>query len=179
MSDDAQLSLTRLQKHQAYLVVREGHPLLARREPLNMGDIVRFPIAAPTRIPQAILKQILEEFSGKNVMTSEVRSIPSIACNSVAMMKTISAGSDAVTVMPLSAVMPEVRAGVLAVLPLIEPWLQGTFAAGRLAHRSLSPLGERFVRILLEEDRKVYEFEQQAERELFGRKLRIARPAAP
>jgi DNA-binding transcriptional LysR family regulator len=176
--DDPQLSLTKMQRHQGYLAVRRGHPLLAQRGPLTFADILRFPIAAPTRIPPAVLKQVLEEAAENNGTTAEVKSIPSIACDSITMLKTISADSDAVTVMPLSMVMPEVRAGVLAVLPMVESWLNATLVVGRLAHRSLSPLGERFVRILLEEDRKAYESEQQTERELFDRKLGFRRSAA-
>ena len=170
IADDGQFSLTRLQRHQGYLVVRKGHPLLARREPLSFRDAVQFPFAGGSRVPPPMLKQMLDATSGENVMASELKSFPSIACDSVAMLKTIIAGSDAVALMPLNAVMPEVRAGLLAVLPLVEPWLQGVFAVARLAHRSPSPLGEMFVRILLEEDHKLCEFKQQAERELFGRK---------
>jgi DNA-binding transcriptional LysR family regulator len=178
IAEDGELSITRMQRHQGYLAVRRGHPLLARCEPLRFLDVLDFPFVGGSRVPPAMLKQMLQATSGTDTKAAEVKSIPSIACDSVFGLKSIIAGSDAVGFVPLNVVMPDVRAGVLAVLPLVEPWLQGVFAAVRLAHRSLSQLGERFVQILMEEDRQVYEFEQQAARELFSRKVGIRRRAA-
>ncbi|HZD32684.1 MAG TPA: LysR family transcriptional regulator [Candidatus Angelobacter sp.] len=178
VSDDAQLSLTRLHRHQGYLVVRAGHPWLASREPLSLADAFRFPIAAPARISPAVLKRVLEETFGKNGVSSEAKSIPSIACDSMSTLKTITAGSDTVSVMTLSLVMPEVRAGSLVVLPLVVPWLHETYALGRLARCQRSAAAESLIQMLIDEDRRLFEFEQRAEKELFRRKARVARSTA-
>jgi hypothetical protein len=77
------------------------------------------------------------------------------------MMKTVVAETDAVGLLPLNTVMAEVRAGELVVLSLVSPFLKVDFGIIRLAHRSLSPLGETFVRLQLEADAEVLEFEEE------------------
>jgi len=77
------------------------------------------------------------------------------------MMKMIVAETDAVGVLPLNTVIAEVRAGELVVLPLVSPFLKVDFGVIRLARRSLSPLGESFVRLQLEVDAEVLEFEEE------------------
>ena len=77
------------------------------------------------------------------------------------MMKIIVTETDAVGVLPLYTVIAEVRAGKLVVLPLVSPFLKVDFGIIRLAHRSLSPLGESFVRLQLEVDAEVFEFEEE------------------
>ena len=91
------------------------------------------------------------------------------------MMKTIIAATDAVSVLPLTTVMGEVRARQLVVLPLVEPWFHSEFGVVRLANRSLAPIGETFLRMLLEEDAKVPDIEKKAIPKLFG----APRPARP
>jgi hypothetical protein len=59
-------------------------------------------------------------------------------------MKMIVAETDAVGLLPLNTVIAEVRAGELVVLSLVPPFLKVDFGIIRLAHRSLSPLGESF-----------------------------------
>jgi len=92
-------------------------------------------------------------------------------------MKTIIAATDAVSVLPLTTVMAEVRARQLVLLPLVEPCFHSEFGVVRLAHRSLAPIGETFVRMLLEEDAKVFDIEKKAIRNLIGTP-RSARPRA-
>ena len=61
------------------------------------------------------------------------------------MMKMIVAETEAVGLLPLNTVMAEVQDGQLVVLSLVLPFLKVEFGIVRLAHRSLSPLGETFV----------------------------------
>jgi len=167
LQDAGDLHFAPLLRHQVYLVVRSGHPLLRQPGEINFGDVVRFPFAGGSRVPAPMLKQMLEEKSRTGEPVVEVKSLPSIACDSLAILKTIVRGSDAVALLPLNVVMADVRAGKLAVLPIIRPWLQSAFAIVRLAHRSLSRLGEKFVALLMEEDRKLLQYEQSAAEELF------------
>jgi len=77
------------------------------------------------------------------------------------MMKMIVAETDAVGLLPLNTVIAEVRAGQLVVLSLVPPFLKVDFGIIRLAHRSLSPLGESFVRLQRDVDAEVLEFEEE------------------
>jgi DNA-binding transcriptional LysR family regulator len=168
LPDGKEFHLTPLLCHQGYLVARSSHPLLRQSGEITFADVIRFPFAAGSRVPAPMLKRMLEEKLGNGSSVAEMQSLPSIACDSLAMLKTIVRGSDAIALLPLNVVMPEVRTGKLAVLPIIRPWLQSSFAVVRLAHRSLSPLGEKFVALLLEEDRKLLEYEQRVAEELFS-----------
>ena len=167
LQDAGDLHFTPLLPHQGYLVARSGHPLVRQPGEINFGDVVRFPFASGSRVPAPMLKQMLEEKSNTATSTRDLKSLPSIACDSLAMLKTIVRGSDAIALIPLNVVMAEVRAGKLVVLPIIRPWLKSSFAVVRLAHRSLSPLGEKFVSLLMEEDRKLLEYERRLAEELF------------
>lgn len=105
--------------------------------------------------------------------------LPSITCESPVMMRTIAAGSDAVAILSLGLVAEDVRAGRLAALPLREAWLRVPFSIIRLAHRSLSPLGERFVALVREADAAVADAESQLEDELFPVPVRRGNGARP
>jgi DNA-binding transcriptional LysR family regulator len=85
------------------------------------------------------------------------------------MMKTIAMETDAIAILPLRLVFEEAKAGTLAAVPA-PPWLKSNFGIARLAHRSLSPLGEEFVRMVREEDAALLAWEKQATNELFGRR---------
>jgi DNA-binding transcriptional LysR family regulator len=167
LPDASEFHFMPLLRHQGYLVARAGHPLLRSAREITFGDVVRYPFAGGSRVPPPMLKQMLEENSSAARPTRDVKSLPSIACDSLTMIKTIVRGSDTVALLPLNVVMADVRAGKLAVLPLIRPWLQASFAVVRLAHRSLSPLGEKFIALLMEEDHKLLRYEQRAAEELF------------
>jgi DNA-binding transcriptional LysR family regulator len=169
LQDASEFHFTPMLSHQGYLVVRSGHPLLSQAREITFGDVVRFPFAAGSRVPPPMLKEMLEENAGNGGPVSEMKSLPSIACDSLTMLKTIVRGSNAVALLPLNVVMAEVRADTMAVLPIIRPWLRSSFAVVRLAHRSLSPLGERFVALLMEEDRKLLQYEERAAEKVFAK----------
>lgn len=76
-------------------------------------------------------------------------------------MNTIVAGTDTVSLLPLNVVWNEVQAGQLVILSLVPPSMKVDFGIVRLAHRSLSPIGETFVRILQEVDAELLKFEEK------------------
>jgi DNA-binding transcriptional LysR family regulator len=168
LEDEPELNIVRLNPHQGYFVVRSRHPLLESKKPVTLQQILQFPAVATSRFTAEMLKRFLAGAVKEKPASSAVKSFPAVACESIAMMKTIVAGTDVVSMLPLNVIMPEVDAGQLVVLPLVVPWIQGNFGVVRLAHRSLSPVGETFVRFLLEVDAEVLEFEQRAAKKLFA-----------
>ncbi len=179
LGEEPALQVARMNRHQGYFVARRGHPLArASKKTLTLQRLLEFPIVMSSRLPTGILKRLLVGTFGDNPDTDSTRSFPSIACDSIPMMKTIIAGTDAVSVLPLSAVMDDIRSRRFIILPLVESWFDSEVGVVRLAHRSLSPVGEAFVRLLQEEDAKVLEIETRAIPKLFGAPGRAKRAAA-
>ncbi|MGD0416146.1 MAG: LysR family transcriptional regulator [Terriglobales bacterium] len=161
IEDGEELHVTKLNPHPGYFVVRRGHPLLSSKELLTLQKILQFPVVSTSRLSGPVLKQFAAGRRAESVEQSRSKSFPAIACESIAMMKTISAGTDAVGLLPLNTVIEEVRDGRLALLSFVAPWMTADWAIVRLSHRTLSPLGETFVRFLLEADAQLFEFEQK------------------
>jgi DNA-binding transcriptional LysR family regulator len=167
--DEPELHITRMNRHQGYFVVRRGHPLVKAKKVLALESLLHFPTVMISRLPSALLKSFLIGANALNPAPSPtMKSFPTIACDSVAMMKTIIAGSDAVGLLPLTPIMPEVRSRRLHVLPFVAPAFKPEIAAVRIANRSLSPLGETFARLLQEVDARVFDSEQRAAARLFA-----------
>jgi DNA-binding transcriptional LysR family regulator len=83
------------------------------------------------------------------------------------MMKTIVAGSDAIAILPLGAVSREAGSGLLAVLPLVEPWLHANFAILRLARRTPPPSSELFVQLAIRTDAQLSRITEEVHRVYF------------
>jgi DNA-binding transcriptional LysR family regulator len=113
------------------------------KKTLSLQRLLRFALVMGSRLPRAALKPLLAGSFGDHADIEATKSFPSIACDSIPMMKTIIAATDAVSVLPLTTVMAEVRARQLVVLPLVEPWFHSEFGVVRLAHRSLAPIEEK------------------------------------
>jgi DNA-binding transcriptional LysR family regulator len=175
MSEEPELGITRMNRHQAYFVVRRGHPLVSSKKAATLQSILQFPFVMTSRLPIGALKRFLAATSGDPSTSTTMKSFPTIACESVAMMKAIIVGTDAVGLMPLNAMMAEVQSRQIHVLPLVAPWCQGDVAVVRIAHRSLSPVGETFVRMVQEEDAKLLDFEQKAALKIFASPRRAGR----
>jgi DNA-binding transcriptional LysR family regulator len=171
ITDESDLHITRLNRHQPYFVVRNEHPLANSKKTPTLQSVLQFPFVMTSRVTSTMLKRFLIGAFGDKPIPPTLKSFPAIACESVAMMKTIIASTDAVSLLPLNQIMAEVRSRQLCVLPL-APWFQSNFGVVRLAHRSLSPVGETFVRILQEEDAIVLDFERSAAEELLSARRR-------
>jgi DNA-binding transcriptional LysR family regulator len=168
LGEDPDLHVTRLNHHQGYFVVRSDHPLVTSNQPPTLQSILQFSLIMTSRLPAAMLKRYLKATFGDEPVPQSIKSIPAIACESVATMKIILKGTDAIALLPLNSVMAEVKSGELAILPLVAPFFQAEFGVARMAHRSLSPVGETFLRLLKEEDARILDFEKSAAAELFG-----------
>src|SRR5664279_2065338 len=178
IADDQDFLITRLTRRQGYLAVRPGHPLLTKKGALSMSEVLHYPFVSTSRFPSAMLREFISESAmGENPSRPGPKTVPSIACESLVMMKNIVQESDAVALLPLNLLLPDLDAKAIAVLPVVLPVLQGEFGIVRLARRSLSPLGDVFVRTLLQVDAEVAAVEEEAAQKLFaGTKRRSNKP---
>ena len=144
-----------LSAHQGQLVVRPGHPL-ERNKNIQLADVMAHPLvttaAAHTRL--AALNQA-HPAPQPQIIHQLARWIPAITVEDVTLMKQIVAATDAVTLLSAYLVQDEVAEGRLVVLPFAMPWLKISFSILHLAHRTLPPLGEAFVRHVIEADARV------------------------
>jgi len=164
-----EIKQTTLSRHQGYLVVRRGHPLLGRRN-LLAGDVLPYPLVTMGLMPNRIAKMgrhLAGAEAGMHKLLEKWR--PTIAVNSITSMKTIVAHSDAITIVTLKMVRHELARRELAVLPLHFSWLGTSFAVMHLAHRTLSPLAAAVMASIVAEDGKLLELE----RELAARWLKV------
>jgi len=176
---DDQFHLTALTRRQGYLAVRAGHPLLKQRGAVSMRDVLRYPFVSTSRFPPGLLRQFVNEsVRGEDPSQPGPRTFPSIACESLAMMKNIAQESDAVAMLPLNVLLPDLGSKSMAVLQLVLPMLEADFSIVRLVRRSLSPLGELFVRTMLEVDAEVAALEENAAKKLFLTRRRVSAKGA-
>jgi DNA-binding transcriptional LysR family regulator len=92
---EPELQITRLNRHQGYLVVRRKHPLLASKEMPTIQSMLQFPLVSASRIPTTVLRQLLAGKRTRAADQSHAQSLPTIACESPAMMKRLAAETDA------------------------------------------------------------------------------------
>lgn len=168
LGDSADIKTIALSPHQGCAIVRSGHPLLSCRK-VDLQDIASYPLITTAAAPSRLAA--LSQHGGRTGKTDGnllSRWMPTIAVESVHMMKRIVAESDGVTLLSLHLVRHELARGELAVLPLPLPWLKVNFSVMHLVHRTLSPLGEAFVRALVEADRALWEREDALTRQAYG-----------
>lgn len=152
---DPQIHVTRLNPHPAHFVVRTGHPLLDLRRNPTLDQILRYPISGTSRLPAPLVKQFI-------AANPNARSMPSVTCESLEMIKAIIAESDTVGLLPLNVVLPAMKDGTMAIVPYaqaIEP--PPAFSIVHLQNRSLSPLGEKLVNLIIEADQELSEIEEE------------------
>ncbi len=170
--------ITRLALRKSFPAVRPGHPLLKHNGTLRMGDLLHYPFVSIARFPPAVLRQLVSESAeGENPARPGLKSFPSIACDSVPMIKNIVRTSDAVSILPLNTFLAELEAKTLVALPSFQPLLKTEPVIVRLARRSLSPLGNLFVNTVVEVDGEVNASAEKAAKKLLGAKAHRARSA--
>lgn len=158
---DAEIAVTPLTAHPGRLFVRRGHPLLDKQTP-TLEDVMAYPLVTTSTIPSRLAK-LDHAAGGTDARLNKLlaRWMPTVAVESVTMMKQVVMQSDGITILSLYLARHELPQGRLAVLPVPLPWLKGVFSILRLAHRSLSPLGEAFVKATIEADAEVQAEEQR------------------
>ncbi|TFG82238.1 MAG: LysR family transcriptional regulator, partial [Chromatiales bacterium] len=166
-ADDTEFLITALAPRQGYFACRAGHPLLTKQSSLTLADVVAFPLVATSRLTPRLLGPIVTAFR-QSANDGSLPSAPSVTCESLSMMKSIVAGSDAIAILPLAAINLDRAPGRLAVLPLVEPWLTASFAIMRLARRTPPPSSEIFTQLLLEKDAALTRVTGKAHEKLFA-----------
>ena len=103
IADDEDFLITRLLRRQGYLAVRPEHPLLKRKRALAMSEVLQYPFVSTSRFPSAMLLEFFSESAaGESPSQPGPKTVPSIACESLGMMKYIVQGSDAVALLTLN-----------------------------------------------------------------------------
>jgi DNA-binding transcriptional LysR family regulator len=168
--DDPEMKVIKLLNHQGYFVLRAQHPLLEAQRSRPLEATWNYPFVSTARFPTAVFKELAGRLLGsKKATIFGGKALLSVACESLYMMKIIATESDAVTVLPLHLVIDEVERGELVAIPAPD-WFRGNFGIAYLAHRSLSPLGETFVRMVHQADAELLEWEHKTARRLFKTK---------
>jgi DNA-binding transcriptional LysR family regulator len=116
----------------AYLFVRAGHPLAARKVQIS-------------RLPPRALKAFLEARSRAGI--SDDRPIPAVDCPTVEAGTAAVLGSDAFMMASLGMMKPELVARRVVAL-VREDWMVTNWSFMRLRHRSPSPAAEAFLELL-------------------------------
>jgi DNA-binding transcriptional LysR family regulator len=147
---DPDLQAMPLTHRQGYMVVRAGHPLTQERR-LTLARVLTFPFLSIAQLPPPMMGALLRAAREGNVGPNDLR-LPAIGCDSLSMVHTIAAGSDAVALTDLATAMPYVEAGRLAVLPLVEPALSMTFCIYRLRDQAPSAVSLALERAVREVD---------------------------
>jgi DNA-binding transcriptional LysR family regulator len=143
--------------------------LRAPRTP-GLVDALAYPFVSTARLSPSLTGPMLKAVrSARGQGWSENEPLVTIACESLPMMKKVVAGTDAVGLLTPTVIAPELRAGQLAVLPIVEPWLHGRFGVIRLANRSPTPAGEAMVARLRQVDAEVAAEEVVLARRLFAK----------
>ncbi len=167
---DSEMHVTLLRQHKGYMVLRAGHPLLKGTGDDHLAATWNYPFVTTSRFPAAVFRDLASALLGSQKDKFGSKVLMSVACESLHMMKTIAMESDGVALLPLNMVSDEVQRGTLVAIPAPE-WLRGNFGIVRLAHRSLSPLAESFVREVLLADEELLLWEYKTVRKLFGPKF--------
>jgi DNA-binding transcriptional LysR family regulator len=176
VADDPEFHIAPLAWHQGYLMVRAGHPLLHAGRAPGLVDALAYPLVSTGRMSPRLTDPLVKAVRrARGRVRGPNEPLVSIACESLPMMKKVVAGTDAVGLLTLSVVGAELQSRALAVLPIVEPWLHGRFGVIRLAHRSLSPVGEALVTRLREVDAEVAAAEEKMARALLPRGTGAAR----
>lgn len=157
---DPEMRVIKLENHQGYFVMRPGHPVLKLKREKRVDESFHYPFVTTARFPTDVFKRLAEALVGPLKDTSRRKVLSTITCESLAMMKTIVMGSDAISILPVNVVFDEVRAGKLAALPAPD-WVRANFGIVHLAHRSLSPVAEEMVRLVQEADAELLKWEKQ------------------
>ena len=115
-----------------HIVVRRGHPLLAKARP-TLGDVLDYPYAQVVMLPPRLLKPILD--ARRSSKRKSDAPFPAIECPTVRMALGVVADSDAFTFSSLGLINDEFASGRVVPLSLRAPWLQSQWSILRLRKR--------------------------------------------
>jgi DNA-binding transcriptional LysR family regulator len=156
---DTRQSVEPLPRHQGYLFVRAGHPLMSRAA-IELADVLAYPLAGTTFPPE-----IGAHFDVGDRPFGSVRSdgvfVPRVRVDTFRLARQIVLQTEAVGIATAGQITEDLRLGRLHMLPLKLPWLRSSFAIVRLAERTPSPAEEAFCRILRQVEAEVIRIEAE------------------
>lgn len=143
LGTDPALTITALPQRAGGIFCRRDHPL-AGQHTLPWSALLAFPFAL-TRLPDAI-EATLQQLSAPHGGLSR-----RIECDNVAMLLAMVAGSNAISMAPVSVIHAQLQAGTLVMLPVegIES-IQTSYGLVQRRERQLSPAAAAFRQLLLQ-----------------------------
>ena len=136
-TDDALEIVDRLAPLAACLVARAGHPLAAAPE-VSLADALDYPFVQIVRLPPRMLKPMLAKRRTRRSSAGPLPPFPAIECPTVPLAVRAVLGTDAVAIVSLGMVRPELEQG--RIVPLLhEPWMRSDWGIMRLRMRTLGP----------------------------------------
>jgi DNA-binding transcriptional LysR family regulator len=165
----ADFLVTPLNVLKMYFFCRNGHPLMDRLPHLTLKETLEYPLVM-TKLSRRVMNSIAEVFGIKNY-SDDLKELPIIKCDYVAMIKDTVASSNAVALILLPMIERELKSGEFILLPVDFPELKTHYGVVRLRGRTLSPPAEVFIAILEELDTKLAKKDQEI-REIMFPKIR-------
>jgi DNA-binding transcriptional LysR family regulator len=161
----ADFLVTPLNVLKIYFFCRRGHPLLERLPDLTLKKTLEYPLVM-TKLPRRAVDSIAET-CGMKKPHEDVRELPIIKCDYVAMAKALVASSNAVALILLPMIERELRSGEFVLLPVDFPELKTHYGVVKLRGRTLSPPAEAFIALLQEIDAEIAKKDQELRQAVF------------
>lgn len=140
-----------LSPHQAVVVCRAGHPLIALPSP-GLDDLFAYPLAGPRLPPHAAKALAAGMPADRRAALRGTSSLLTLECDSSSVLKAMLVDSDAVSMMPRFMVQTEVKAGLLTVIDGIPLGTKARFGVAWLKQRTVSGAGLKFMELLTTHD---------------------------
>lgn len=155
LTDREQFEIEALSPHPLALVCRAGHPLQSITK-VGLREMLSFPMTAP-KLPPALA----EDFRRKLLatvpdMADQARDLATIECDSWRILLDVILHSDAVAMLPLFVIEPELRSGQLCSLPPFDTGVDFRLALAYRGRRELTSSEARFIELLHQHDKQLY-----------------------
>ncbi len=143
LSTDPALTITPLPQRAGGIFCRRDHPLTRQRQ-LKWPALLSYPFAL-TRLPDAIEATLQQLSAAHGGLTRRIE------CDNVAMLVAMVAGSDAISMAPVSVIQTQLATGTLVMLPVegLEE-IQTSYGLVQRRERQLSPAAAAFADLLLQ-----------------------------
>lgn len=143
LQDQPHLARDPLPHHDALLVCRPGHPLLAEPRP-SLEKVFAYPFVGP-RLPPRIGDPLRPVAANLPLDASGTDLVPPLHVESIALAKQIVMAGNAVAALPRVVIAGELRAGTLASLAWRPPWLHTAYGFVYRRDRTLAPAAQAFI----------------------------------
>ena len=152
LQSESDLQIEPIAEHPLYFVARKAHPLASCAR-VTPTETFSFPFISPARIPPRLLEPT-RTAQRKTYPNALAWAFPSVECSSLATVKRIVAGSNAITAVTLQVVSSDLESGQFALLGR-EPWLNVRYGVVDLKGFPLSSAAKRLREFVLEAEHAV------------------------